>query len=93
MRLICFWVFPIFFVCDYDYFFQSQDGKSLLEWTQEKAEAVNLSEIKPSLKNELKKEADAAKNSWRVLSEYRPTSVCNDIEFFYHIVKTCLSMQ
>ena len=37
---------------------------------------MNLSEIKPSLKNELKKEADAAKNSWRVLSEYRPTSVC-----------------
>lgn len=63
-----------------------KDGKSLLEWTQEKAEAVNLSEIKPSMKNELKKEADAAKNSWRVLSEYRPTSelihavLCEDVQ-------------
>lgn len=63
-----------------------KDGKSLLEWTQEKSDAVNLGEIKPSLKNELKKEADAARNSYRVLSEYRPTSelihavLCEDVE-------------
>lgn len=63
-----------------------KEGKSLLEWTQERAEMIALAEVKPSMKAELKKEADTARNAFRILSEYRPTSelihavLCEDVE-------------
>jgi len=52
-----------------------QEGKSLLEWTQERAESIPISDVKPSMKNEYKKESDMAKNSFRILSDFRPISV------------------
>lgn len=63
-----------------------KEGKSLLEWTQEKSEMLAIAEVKPSLKNELKKETDVAKKAFRVLSDFRPTSelihavLCEDVE-------------
>lgn len=69
-----------------------QEGKSLLEWTQEKAET--LSDVKPSMKNEYKKEKDTARNSLRILSDFRPTSVSHLIYplcfFFNFYVLWCV---
>lgn len=42
---------------------------------------IAIAEVKPSMKNELKKETDVAKNAFRVLSDYRPTSVSFDNDF------------
>lgn len=48
----------------------------MLEWTQEKAESMALSDTKLTNRADVKKEIDAAKNSHRILSDYRATSVC-----------------
>ncbi|XP_052268283.1 uncharacterized protein LOC127869655 isoform X2 [Dreissena polymorpha] len=63
-----------------------KEGKSLLEWTRDKAESLPLTDVKPSLKNEYKKEKDTAKKAFQLLSDYRPTSelihavLCEDAE-------------
>ncbi|XP_060599332.1 uncharacterized protein LOC132752936 isoform X2 [Ruditapes philippinarum] len=72
-----------------------KDDKSLLEWTMEKADVGMLSlspEMKVCSKNELKTQADIARNSYRVLCDCRPTSelihavLCEDVELAQQVL-------
>ncbi|XP_045174795.1 uncharacterized protein LOC123536065 isoform X3 [Mercenaria mercenaria] len=68
--------------------------KNLLEWTLESTDLSYLSqaELRTRSKSDLKKMADVAKNAYRVLSEYRPTSelihavLCEDVGYAQRVL-------
>lgn len=70
-----------------------KEGKTLLEWTLERAEGMGPAQMKAGNKTQLKKQADAAKNSFRVLSDYRPTSelihavLCEDVKLVRNVLE------